>query len=338
MALIRKAYQKLGIDLNRANSVIPEHILATNAGFSYLGTTTDLREERDIGGFTPGTTTVDSMALEMVRTILRTIYGFYEGVSNGDARSPIKWNTFYLANEGATVSAGVVIPLGDLLLELDISSKLKLQNISYNGSTTADPDVDTTDNVNQITLEGYHYKGWGNHMLMKGDTAVSYRAATNEPPLTTDRETGVLRKNPSSTASTGPAMDTLPVKPFQWQHVNRGAPVMLDPGVAKTDFINQKKTITWQSLLEKLLVNGTNNNTNTPTGADNGPLAENWSNQGKFSAFGLSRLINYDGTGTNKLQCTYEVEQKVYCKVARIFQTPAVATTTLTTGVNIVQS
>lgn len=339
MAVARTAYQKLGIDLNRGNSVIPEHALATIAGFSYGGTLADFREEQNIGAFTPGTTTIEQMATEMARTVLRLMYTYFDGagVPGAVSRAPVKWNTFFLAN-GTTPSAGVVIPLGDCLIDIAMMSKIKIQNISFNNSTTTDPDVDTSINVNNITLEGYHYKGWGNHMLMKGDTAVSYRAASNEPPLTTDRDTGVLRKNPASTANTGPAMDTTPVKPYQWQNCSRGAAIFLDAGEAKTDYISQEKRMTFQSLCDKLLAAGTNTNNNLTS--ENGVLAENWSNQGKFSAFGFSRLINYDPAGTSgtSLQVLYECEQKVYAAVTRVFKTPAVASIILSTGQNITQT
>lgn len=339
MALARTAYQKLGIDLNRGNSVIPEHALATIAGFSFGGTLADFREEQNIGGFVPGTTTIEQMATEMARTVLRLMYTYFDGagVPGAVSRAPVKWNTFYLAN-GTTPSAGVVIPLGDTLLDMAMMSKLKLQNISFNSTVAADPDVDTSVNINNITLEGYHYKGWGNHMLMKGDTAVSYRAAANEPPITTERDVGVMRKNPASTVNTGPAMDTTPVKPYQWQNCSRGAAVYLDAGEAKTDYISQEKRMTWQSLCDKLLAAGTNTNNNLTS--ENGVLAENWSNQGKYSAFGLSRLINYDNAGASStsLQLLYEVEQRIYAAVVRVFKTPAVASIQLASNINIVQS
>lgn len=337
MAIIRMAYQKLGIDLNRGNSVIPTHALATNAGFSINGTVTDLRQEYDIVSFTPGTSTVEQMATEMARLALRIMYRFFDGSTAGDSRAPVKWNVFYL-NNTATTSAGVIIPLGDCLLEFAMQSKLKIQNISFNNATAADPDVDTSTNVNNITLEGFHYKGYGNHMLMKGATQVSYKAVTNEPPLVSDRDTGLLRKNPNSTLSTGPAMDITPVKPYQWQNCTRGAPIYLDAGAAKTDFISQTKRITFQNLMDKLFSGGTN--TNVEPTAENGVVTQNWSNQGKFSAFGLSRLINYDAAGASatSLQVIYEVEQQVYCAVAKCFRSPAVASVIMNNNVNYFQT
>lgn len=340
-AILRRAYQKLGVDLNRTNSVLPTHALATEMSFAYLGTNQDFREERIVGGITFGTTTVDQAAVEMARTIFRTMYFYFDGAAGGDARAPVKWQAFTLYNPTSTpVSAGVILPLGDMLIEVQVSSMLKVQNISFLGSTSSDPDADTTDNVNNITLEGYHYKGYGNHMLMKGgfiDGPAGYRTYNNDAAITTDRISGVMRKNPSATRATGVNMDQLPVKPFQWQNVSRGAPVRLDSGCAKTDFINQYKRMTFQKFLDTLLAAGSNTIGTTNT-AESGVAAENWSNQGKFSSFGLSRLINHTGPAPQSLSCIYECEQRIYANVVKVFRTPAVANTVVITGADISQT
>ncbi len=342
MAVLRRAYKELGIDLNRGNSIVPVHALATSAGFSWIGRSNELTQVTFVSNFTPGTTTVESASTEMARAILRTMYGAYDGGTVSFVAAPVKWNTFFLTNNSATPSAGAQISLSDTVLEFSMSSMLKIQNISFNSLVSADPDVDQATNVNNITLEGYHYKGYGNHMLMKGytnnNTLSSAYGTTNEPPITTDRDTGLMRKNPTSTLATGFQMDLTPVKPYQWQNCSRGASIYLDPGSAKTDYINQRKVTTWQNFLDKLLSAGTNTNTNPTT--EDGVLLENWSNQGKFSGFGLSRLINYDAAGTSptSLQCLYELEQKIYCSVARVNRTMGVAHVAFVTGANFAQS
>lgn len=96
--------------------------------------------------------------------------------------------------------------------------------------------------------------------------------------------------------------------------------------------------MTFQSLCDKLFSAGTNTNNNLTS--ENGVAAENWSNQGKFSAFGFSRLLNYDAAGTSgtSLQLLYEVEQRIYAAVTKVFKTPAVASIILSTGQNWAQS
>lgn len=338
-AILRRAYQKLGIDLTRANSVLPTHVLATGMAFGFLGTNQDFREERDVGAITFGTTTVDQAAREMARTLFRTMYFYFDGASGADSRAPVKWQAFTLFNS-TTSTAGVILPLSDMLIEISSTSKLKVQNISYTGTVTTDPDVDTVDNVRNITLEGYHYKGYGNHMMMKGgfiNGPNGYRTYDNDAAITTDRISGVMRKNPAATKDTGVNMDQVPVKPFQWQNVSRGAPVYLDAGCAKTDYISQYKKMTFQKFMDTLLASGSNtigSNNTTETGV----AAENWSNQGKFSAFGLSRLINNDAPSQQSLTVMYEVEQRIYANVAKVFRTPAVASTLVSSGQNILQT
>ncbi|QDJ95252.1 capsid protein [Capybara virus 23_cap1_803] len=303
------------------------------------GTMQDFREERVVGAITFGTTTVDTAAVEMARTIFRTMYYYFDGAAGADSRAPVKWQSFSLYNP-TTSTIGVMLPLGDMLIEVASSSPLKVQNVSYIGSVTADADVDTTDNVQNITLEGYHYKGYGNHMLMKGgfiDGPGGYRTYNNDAAITTDRITGVMRKNPAATRPTGVNMDQLPVKPYQWQNVSRGAAVRLDSGCAKTDYINQYKKVTFQKFIDTLLAAGGNTSTSPITG-ESGVATENWSNQGKFSSFGLTRLINHTAASAQSLQCIYEVEQRIYANVVKVFKTPAVANTVVSTAVNIDQS
>lgn len=338
-AILRRAYQRLGVDLTRTNSVLPTHEHATAMSFEYLGMNTDIREERLVGGITFGTTTVDQAAVEMAKTIFRTMYFYFEGAAGADSRAPVKWQAFTLYNSALTPpTIGVMLPLADMLLELYCSSQIKVQNVSFIG--LGEGDDDTSDNVNNITLEGYHYKGYGNHMIMKGgfiDGPNGYRTYNNDAAITTDRLSGVMRKNPSATRPTGVNMDQLPVKPFQWQNVSRSAFVRLDSGCAKTDFISQRKTVTFQKFLDTVLAAGSNTSTLSQT-AETGVLAENWSNQGKFSCFGLTRLINHTGSTETALRCLYEVEQKIYVNVAKVFKTPAVASTTLNPTVNILQT
>lgn len=341
-AMLRRAYQKLGVDLNRANSVVPTHVLATAISFSYLGSAQDFREERLVGGITFGTSTVEQVADEMAKTMLRTMYFYFAGAAGADARAPVKWQALTLYNPDSVPSTiGVILPLGDMLIEIQSSSMLKLQNVSFSGVTSTDPDVDTTDNVRNITLEGYHYKGYGNHMMMKGGAIENgpgaYRTYGNDAAITTDRQNGVMRKNPLATRPTGVAMDQIPVKPFQWQNVSRGAPVRLDSGCAKTDYISQYKRITLQKFMDTLLAAG-NNTLTSPVTGEGGVLLENWSNQGKFSSFGFSRLINDTAPSAQTLTCLYEVEQRIYCNIVKCFSTPAVASTLVSFGQNIDQS
>lgn len=319
-ALARTAYQRLGIDLNRMDSIIPPHALVTAAGFTYNGQATFFREERTIDNFTPGTTTLDVMAQNMARTVLRTMYQYYDGAANA-ARAPVLWNSFFLAHQ-ANSQLAVTIPLGDLLMFFDLASQLTLQNVSYSGAVATDPDVDQETNVRNIVLNGFHYKGYGNHMQMKGDRQVTYRAGTNEPPLLTDRDSGVLFKR-NALPETGNDMDTNVVKPYQWQNVTRAARVVLDPGTAKKDYISQKKTVTWQKMLDSLLAAGTN--TGDTLTAENGVLAANWSNHGKFSCFGLEKIIKDQPPSAQQLQCMYEVHQTILASVVKVFRTPSVA-------------
>lgn len=323
-SLLRRAYQKLGVDLGRGTDVVPIHSFATNAGFYYSGRTDDQLGNVELPGFLPGTSTVNDIALEMTRAIFRLIWGFFDASAAGIIPvGAVTWHTFYLRGQ-TSATAGCQIPLSGLQVMTYVSSKMKLQNATVPGQLTTTPDIDLMTNVSNIPLEGYHYKGSGTHMLLKGVDHTFTFTASNEPSFVSDRISGLMRKNPNG-PDTGRALSFDAPKPFQFQRCSRGAKVRLDPGHIKTDYMDQETVTTWQVFFEKLFSGGSNAQP-PQSNQESGVVAKNWSTHGKFSTFGLERTINWGGNSDHPITVRYEIYQEVYGRIGREFKQPGICT------------
>jgi len=170
------------------------------------------------------------------------------------------------------------INLKNAHVEFDVKSSLKIQNRTVDVTTD-----DTSENVNNVPLNGKKYEGKGN-----GTTFTANYDITKA--LVGDYNTGVISKDATLQGLLEPAFGHM------FKDVTREGKIRMDPGDLQTSVLTEHKKYSVNSLILKLWPN-----VNTPSRID----------MGQFRFFGLEKMIG--GLSTEKIRVAYELNTLIGC-------------------------
>lgn len=317
-AIIRKLwYKATSRDLTHIGSLILPNTNVTNIWVEYFDMDSNITRRADVG-----ITTTDTLA-----TAANKLAALWWNRIAAHEQDIYKY--IYLTTADGT-QAGGALSLSGLTVDLLCDSYLKIQNVTASTDVAVD-DRENAMSVRHVPLQGMMYSGRGNWTMQKGVLQGGTHGGTNESPMESDGNTGLMVPN-FNTGTTSGGVQTanvtggwfLPQVPKQLMNCTGGASIKLSPGSIKSDMLRYETSISFNNLIGGL-IEVPESVTTTPT---------TWSRQhtkrGQWKLFGLTRMLH---TETTPVTLWYELWYDVYAKVNfshnEVFVVPSPAETIL---------